>query len=274
MRFALAFAALCLLAAAPPEHGGDTDCVACHTAEGWRVVTFDHSRTGFALEGRHRDLTCRACHSTSTFADPVPRACSACHRDVHLGRLGQRCQDCHEPTSWATHTFGPDAHRRTSFPLTGRHALLPCESCHGDRRDRGFNRPSPRCLGCHQADWERASSGAAEVNHEQAGFSQDCRACHSTWRFSPASFPAHEECFAIRSGPHAGIRCRDCHSSIPQVSPATAFTCTTDTANCLRCHGNVASEHQGVAGFAMVNRRCYECHRFSTSELRLPGGPR
>jgi hypothetical protein len=241
---------------------GDTDCSACHTAAGWRPVEFAHDRTGFPLEGRHRDVSCKACHQTNTFADPVPRACSACHRDVHLGRLGQRCQDCHDPTSFATAAFGPEAHRRTSFPLTGRHAAIACEECHGDRRDRGFNRPSPRCDGCHQADLARVTGTGATVDHGAPGFPSECRSCHSTWRFTPATFPAHQACFDILHGPHAGIRCMDCHTTIPpDISPP--LTCTTDTANCLRCHGGVGPAHADVPGYAPVNRKCYECHRFA-----------
>ncbi len=244
---------------------GDTDCSACHTADGWRPVAFAHDRTGFPLEGRHHDVSCQACHKTGTFADPVPRACSACHRDPHLGRLGQRCQDCHDPASFAAPAFGSEAHRRTSFPLTGRHAVLACEECHGDRRDRGFNRPNPRCAGCHEADLARASGGGAAVDHSIPGFAVECRSCHSTWRFTPASFPAHQVCFDIRQGPHAGIRCKDCHTTFPAVDLSQPLTCNTDTANCLRCHGGVAPQHSGVAGFAMVNRKCYECHRFAVS---------
>jgi hypothetical protein len=242
---------------------GDTNCGACHTPEGWRPVSFAHDRTGFPLEGRHREVSCKACHRTSTFADPIPRACSACHRDVHLGRLGQRCQDCHDPSSFANRAFGTDAHRRTGFPLTGRHAMVACEECHGDRRDRGFSRPSARCLGCHEADLARATGGGAAVDHGAAGFPPDCRTCHSTWRFSPASFPAHQACFDIRRGPHASIRCLDCHTTLPAVDQGQPLACTTDTAACLRCHGGVAPAHASVPGFAMVNRKCYECHRFA-----------
>jgi hypothetical protein len=242
---------------------GDTDCAACHTAEGWLPVAFNHDRTGFPLVGRHREVTCKACHKTTTFADPIPRACSACHRDPHLGRLGQRCGDCHDPTTFASQTFGPEAHRRTSFPLTGRHALLACEECHGDRRDRGFDRPNGRCVGCHQADLARATGAA--LDHAAPGFSPECRSCHSTWRFTPASFPAHQECFDIRRGSHARFRCRDCHSSIPSVDLGQPLTCSTDTANCIGCHAhsNEAPQHTGVPGFAPVNRKCYECHRFA-----------
>jgi hypothetical protein len=262
---------------APTElsgHGGDTRCAACHTAEGWKDVKFAHERTGFPLEGRHRVAQCKACHASGTFAEPVARACAACHRDVHRGRLGQRCQGCHDPAAWTAPTFDADAHRRTNFPLTGRHAVTPCESCHGDKRDRGFNRPTPRCVGCHEADLQRASGGGAAVDHGQPGFPQDCRMCHGTWRFSPATFPAHEACFSLRSGPHAGIRCKDCHSTFQGVSFAEPFQCLSDTADCLRCHGGVASQHSGVQGFQLVNRKCYECHRFSTAIGGLRGSYR
>ncbi|MGC3996102.1 MAG: cytochrome c3 family protein [Anaeromyxobacter sp.] len=247
----------------PPTHGGDTECAACHTAEGWKPVKFAHERTGFPLEGRHRDVACRACHSSGTFAEPVARACSACHRDVHLGRLGQRCQDCHQPVAWAA-SFSPEDHRKTAFPLTGRHALTACENCHGDRRDRGFSRPTVACVGCHGPDWERASAGGAAVDHAGSGFPQDCRRCHSTWRFAPATLPQHQVCFDIRSGPHAGVRCTECHTTIPLADYSQTFTCATDTADCIRCHGDVSGEHQGVPGFQPVNRKCYECHQFST----------
>ena len=244
-----------------PHGPGDTDCAACHTAEGWRPVQFAHERTGFPLEGRHRDVTCKGCHTGSTFKDPVPRACSACHRDVHLGRLGPRCNDCHDPTSWTAPSFGPDAHRRTLFPLTGRHAATPCEDCHGDRRDRGFNRPTPKCIGCHQADFTRAAGAA--VDHATPGFSTQCRSCHSTWSFAPATFPAHQTCFDIRHGPHAGVKCLGCHTTIPAVDVSQPLTCASDTADCIQCHQNAPAQHKDVLGFAMVNRKCYECHRFA-----------
>lgn len=249
----------------PPDgHGGDTRCAACHTAEGWTPVKFAHERTGFPLEGRHRDVVCKACHASGTFADPVPRACAACHRDVHQGKLGQRCGDCHAATSWEDPAFGPDAHRRTAFPLTGRHAVIACEECHGDRRDRAFQRPVRDCAGCHEGDLLRATGGAAAVDHGQAGFPRDCRACHGAWRFTPATFAQHDACFAITSGPHRGIRCRDCHTSVPPVNLSQPLACASNTADCMRCHGTAAEEHDGVLGYAPQNPKCYQCHRFAS----------
>jgi hypothetical protein len=243
---------------------GETRCARCHTAESWQKVAFSHDATGFPLEGRHREASCRGCHPDASFATPLPRACGACHADVHQGRLGRRCEKCHEATGWETTTFDADAHRRSAFPLTGRHAVTSCESCHGDRRDRGFTRPTRECVACHEPDWQRAASGAASVDHDLAGFPRDCRTCHGTWRFAPAGLPAHEECFSITRGDHAGIRCRDCHTSFPPVDYGQPFTCQSGTAACTRCHS--CAEHEPVGGFACADRRCYECHRFSTDD--------
>ncbi len=133
--------------------------------QGWRPVSFAHERTGFPLEGRHREVTCKACHRTNTFADPVPRACSACHRDVHLGRLGQRCQDCHDPDLVRRPGLRSGGPPPDQLPAHRSPRRLACEECHGDRRDRGFDRPTTRCVGCHEADLARATAGGAAVDH-------------------------------------------------------------------------------------------------------------
>jgi hypothetical protein len=200
----------------------------------------------------------------------VPRACAACHSDVHAGRLGQRCERCHEATSWSDATFDADAHRRGAFPLTGRHAFTPCDSCHGDKRDRGFTRAVTECVGCHQADWLRATSGGAAVNHADANFPQTCQGCHTAWRFSPAGFPAHDVCFQITGGKHARIRCVSCHTPLPAFTQP--FTCQSGTANCIQCHS--CADHDPVPGFACANPKCYSCHSFAAvgGAPRLGGG--
>jgi len=248
----------------------ETRCAACHTADGWDRVTFDHARTGFPLDGQHRQAACRGCHAESNFKKAVPRACIACHRDAHAGRLGTRCQDCHDAVAWKEPTFGPEAHRRTNFALDGRHAVLPCEECHGDRRDRGFSRPTRTCADCHQLDLVRAAAGVFDHAPPPAGwgFTGDCRRCHGAWAFGNASLAGHDACFPTRSGRHAGIRCLKCHTSSLDPSMNTG-NCSdaAGTLNCFGCHG-CPSEHGGVSGFQPCpstpstdfSQRCYNCH--------------
>jgi hypothetical protein len=278
---------LAAAAAAPPTssrevsaHAAmDTRCEACHSASAWTPVTFDHSRTGFPLEGRHLFASCRGCHGSSiTFREPVPTNCAACHRDVHTGEFGNRCASCHDARDW-TSRFGPDAHRRTNFPLTGRHAAIPCEECHLDQRDRSFTRAAVDCLACHQLDYLRTVGTA--VDHARAGFGTDCKSCHFPDRFKGGRFPAHERCFQIANGPHARIACLNCHTSLAAV--IATGTCSTNTADCVRCHLCTPTTQQHanppVIAFQCKDRKCYECHTFSVTRGFAPprggkGGPR
>ncbi len=275
------FLALAVAAAPPPpplrlqplgHMATDTRCEACHSPSGWKPVAFDHSRTGFPLEGRHVSASCRGCHGSSTdFRAPVATSCAACHQDVHTGEFGTRCASCHDPFGWAT-LFGPDAHRNTNFPLTGRHAAIPCEECHQNQRDRRFTRSAADCYACHLADYARTAG--TPLDHPRAGFGTDCKSCHFPVRFKDARFPAHDTCFQLSAGPHAGIGCLDCHTTL--TSLATPGTCSTNTADCMRCHAcsHETQTHATVAGFQCSNRKCYECHTFTPATGLRPAATR
>jgi hypothetical protein len=254
-------------AAAQQPHGGQTRCDACHTTAGWSGVRFDHARTGFRLRGRHEGLACKACHTSGDLAATLPTDCASCHRDAHGGDLGQRCASCHDEQNWKSR-FSAEAHRATGFPLTGRHAVLPCEECHRDVRDRAFTRGSVQCLSCHAKDLPRAA--AHGVDHAASGFSTNCRECHGYFDWRRARFPAHDQCFELSGGPHFGIRCESCHTAVPQ--PAVMGSCNSNNAACTRCHTHnptaTARIHRQVPGYAYQDRRCYECHLFTQSGHR------
>ncbi len=239
----------------------DTKCSACHTPEGWGDVKFVHERTGFPLTGLHAQVACRKCH-VEDFKAKLGRNCGACHRDVHGGYAGIQCASCHETTGWQSR-FDADAHRRTNFPLQGRHATLPCEQCHGDRRDRSFARPTVACWECHQADLATAS--ARGVDHSAfPGYPQlACLGCHGFWRWSPATFSGHSACFPIDSGKHAGIPCLQCHVTLPV--PLVIGSCTSRPyPSCIRCHP--CANHPVVTGFVCADQNCYGCHYNGTVE--------
>jgi hypothetical protein len=245
---------------------GLTRCIACHSPAGWNEVSFSHERTGFPLVGQHRTAPCRSCHR-SGFEEPLPTSCGSCHLDPHRGDLGMRCEGCHTPETWRS-AFDADAHRRTNFPLVGRHAFLPCVECHPDARDRSFSGPAVPCVSCHLDDYQRTRG--ASVDHAAMGFSTECRECHDPWSFERGRFPGHDRCFQLSGTEHAGIPCLDCHTSIP--SGPAAGTCATGTAACSSCHehtcGEMDHEHRKVPGYQCKDRKCYECHRFSTGSGR------
>lgn len=221
-------------------------CEVCHGVDGWEARPFAHEKTAFPLLGAHRDARCRACHG-GELERRLPRACAGCHRDPHEARLGA-CDRCHraEDRTWRA-AFDVADHRRTDFPLEGRHALLPCEECHGDRVQPGFSRPTPRCAACHGADRVRATWVSA-VDHLAPGFPPRCDRCHDAWGFGGAAFPEHQRCFNIASGKHAGHRCLACHTTLAGVPFPGSGACDTGTASCTRCHEDPGTEDLRVQG--------------------------
>ena len=64
------------------------DCKTCHSADTFQIAaTFDHGKTRYPLEGKHRGLECAKCHMTETLRDGSHAV---------RWRLGYvRCKDCH-----------------------------------------------------------------------------------------------------------------------------------------------------------------------------------
>ena len=241
------------------EAAAATRCGACHLVEGWEKVRFNHDPTGFPLRGVHADVICSGCHGKS-FDKPVADTCSGCHRDRHAGEFGLHCEGCHDEKSWRP-LFQADAHRRTNFPLVGKHALIPCAECHGNLRDRSFARAAVRCDACHEGDFMRTA--AVSIDHLANNYSRECQTCHNTFRFFPASVAAHDTCFRVTSGSHHGVRCLSCHTALN----AAAFngTCATGTFTCSECHSHQCArsdvQHKNVMGYQCANTKCYECHK-------------
>ena len=238
-----------------------TRCAACHVVAGWSTVRFNHDPTGFPLRGAHAQVKCRDCHAHD-FTVRVADTCSGCHRDRHSGEFGVRCESCHDEQNWRPF-FQVDAHRRTGFPLTGRHGLIPCQECHGNMRDRTFTQAPLACLGCHRADYDRTR--LTTIDHVAARFGTDCQRCHDTRTFRGANFDGHDPCFRISRGPHRGISCLKCHSSLTNFVISGA--CNTGTASCTSCHTHECvrtdRQHQNVMGYECRDRKCFECHRDS-----------
>jgi len=63
-------------------------CTTCHDPETFRIArTFDHTRTGYPLDGKHAPVACAKCHPTETLRNGSTTV---------RWRLGYRqCKDCH-----------------------------------------------------------------------------------------------------------------------------------------------------------------------------------
>lgn len=265
------------------------DCAACHTPAGWKslgsesgAAKFDHSKTGFPLTQRHRQVACTSCHRSD---QPLTRRCAGCHEDEHQGRLGAACDDCHSATGWRT-TAAIQAHRQTRLPLTGMHALTECRDCHERTSERAFRSPPADCFACHSADYRRVDVHPPHVgvpgDPERPPFSRDCTQCHHPTGWVPAFVPAalvaagfslrqqqpaalnapstlddvasrlaHDRVFPISRGPHRGADCAACHvsSALPRAT------------RCTGCHAHEETQlrrtHREVMGYG---RACLSCH--------------
>ena len=213
------------------------DCAGCHTAQGWKPASFDHSVGNFPLTGAHIKVACAQSHvqgPTGTVFKGTPTQCSSCHAkdDAHNGQFGQDCSQCHTTISWQAATFD---HTKSAFPLTGAHQQVACTKCHVQGSTGIVFKGTPTaCVGCH----------ADPVFHKGL-FGTDCAACHTTTAYTPATFnQAHS--FPLNHG--GASTCKDCHPT------------NLNTYTCFTCHdpGRTAREHE-VADAAKI-ADCVRCH--------------
>lgn len=82
-----------------------TACEKCHNTRDWKNWDFNHDKTGFKLQGKHKDLKCGDCHKTPSLGKlKLATSCASCHDkdDKHDGSFGRRCEQCHVGSSWKT----------------------------------------------------------------------------------------------------------------------------------------------------------------------------
>jgi hypothetical protein len=188
------------------------DCGTCHTPRDFKRASFDHSRTHFPLKGRHEKIACETCHTGPLHAQDLPTTCIGCHRtdDVHKGRNGEKCEQCHGSADWRSATFD---HDRTRFALHGAHRKLRCESCHTGPLEKEL---PTACSGCHKSD---------DVHRGQEG--QACEHCHGENAWDRDLFFDHDLTSFPLLGLHAVVACEQCHAS-PAFRDAET--------RCVACH--------------------------------------
>ena len=112
------------------------DCFACHSEHHGRnfdMVRFDtnnfnHSLTGYELEGKHEEVDCKKCHMPDNISNRdlkkrkntflgMDTKCLSCHDDFHQQTLSNDCLSCHNMEG-----FKPVVnfdHDKADFPLKG-----------------------------------------------------------------------------------------------------------------------------------------------------------
>ena len=213
------------------EKLGD-DCAECHIEKSWKPQPFDHEDTNFPLHGKHVDVDCNSCHAGQQYRE-LSTACYSCHRlnDVHAGRYGNNCGDCHREQDWSRIDFDHD--KNTDYPLTGKHRKVPCDTCHktGLKEDL-----ETECIACHRGDDEHRGQ-----------YGRQCDSCHATRGWDKPVFKHDEKTGFPLLGKHSDVRCVACHRGEPGKENLGT--------KCYACH-RADDVHAGQEG-----EQCESCHR-------------
>ncbi len=240
-----------------------------------KVAEFDHARIGFAMDGAHLALECKACHVNATVA-VLPQGaqrylglaqdCATCHADVHEGRFAAACASCHGQTSWdGLFSLG---HERF-LPLIGAHALA-CDQCHQADGAHALERvagrdPRPEardCAACHESPHgaEFTAGTAVLAGLPEGAACASCHAAeHTTFRdpalaeLTPAQHAAAG--FALLP-PHDAPACADCHA--PQRKRFDRRYPGRTPEQCSACHEDVHEGQFERGPFA--GEECSTCH--------------
>ena len=243
------------------------NCMACHDGVETIGKAFDHSKSTFALAGKHLDVRCAECHTNArSRADlkTAPTACESCHQkdDAHQGRYGLTCGNCHNPAGWRDNLKFD--HNLSTFKLEGKHIGVACEKCHTNPAQ--FAGIASDCVSCHSKD---------DAHNGQ--FGTTCAICHNVSDWKDVHIDHSLFSFKL-DGTHVNVPCLSCHvNNVLKGTPTQCNAChAQDDAHhgqfgtdCAKCHSTAAWKpstfDHNLAAFkldgAHVNVACLSCHK-------------
>jgi len=144
-------------------------------------------------------------------------------------------------------------HNATGFRLEGRHAAVPCESCHLNKQFKGT--PNT-CFACH---WVRRKD-----DRYQTRLGTECGQCHRPMSWTAVNWNHAAQAGVRLNASHQTLPCMTCHKNGFFKSVAL---------QCVSCHqkdyGTTKNPNHQAAGFPVT---CDRCHLPGESTWRSMGG--
>ncbi|MDA3821548.1 MAG: cytochrome C [Bacteroidales bacterium] len=234
------------------------DCASCHSEESFLKIKdlqkFNHSLTGYKLEGKHVTVDCYDCHDRNCTNDMAHAKCLDCHKDHHKGifKTNNRvrdCESCHDIEGFKVPKYSIEQHNASSFPLSGSHVATPCLSCHKKTDEWKFRKIGKICSDCHKDIHESYISTKYYPG-------KNCLECHVSSEWAMVSFDHSKTSFQL-TGAHAKQTCAACHYEGEQGSRTQKFA--TLEGSCTSCHTDI---HNGQF-LENGNTDCLRCHAFN-----------
>lgn len=248
-------------------------CVTCHKdhlGKDAKTIrfdekTFEHSKTGFLLTGKHEKIRCEKCHRSNNIKDETVLAllqkyphptylglnteCISCHYDPHKGKFQTNCTSCHTTEGWSN--VSSFNHTKTKFPLEGKHLQIDCNKCHtfldknksegqSDFRTAAFT----DCAPCHSTP------------HKSKLNNKECKSCHHPegWQYAMQKSFDHSMTSYSLVGRHSTLKCEQCHQGNSQKVFKEKFF--LPFSHCTDCH---TDKHNGEF-LTSYNNNCSLCH--------------
>ena len=230
------------------------ECLTCHNQTAFKPATaFNHSKTRFALVGKHQTVSCEKCHKTEqrngqkfqVFAGVAFTNCTSCHVDVHQNKFGSDCRKCHSEFSFhEVKTLSSFNHEKTDFPLRGSHVVVDCKKCHTKGLTAALKHA--RCSDCHK-DYH-------ESQFTRNGITPDCAECHTVEKFATSlySIEKHNKSAFPLEGSHQATPCFLCHKK------GDKWNFGNMGKQCVDCHENIHKNYLDEKYLAQNN--CKNCH--------------
>lgn len=255
-------------------------CQKCHSPNKWKKVSFDHDKkTKFPLRGKHDRISCQACHKQPAEKVKLKKTCVSCHGndDKHKGRFGNKCQSCHNASSWKKNFFNHD--KKTKFKLRGKHKKAHCGDCHKGKLYKK-TKIKQDCYSCHRIDDKHKGQQGKQCQrcHNETSWRGKVRFDHDVTHFPLIGLHALtpcEECHLTSTYKNAKSDCNNCHSADDEHNQKLGTQCED-------CHtpngwGIWEFDHNRQSLFKIDGKHkglhCHSCHRSTVQKIERKPRP-